>query len=335
MENKRGDLFKRNQDLEELIVEINTLLGKIDKSTLQKTESPKFPILVILGVARSGTTLLMQWFANSGIFSYPTNFLSRFYGAPYIGAKLQQLLFDIKYNFNNELYDFSDKIEYSSNLGKTTGPLAPNEFWYFWRRFFKFGEIQILDKEMERNSDTGSFRAELASIQEVFNKPLVMKGNLVNWNIPFISKISDKILFIHIKRDPVHNMRSLLSSRVKYFNSEEPWYSFKPLEYEKLKNLSPIEQVAGQVYFTNKAISKGLESVDQSRWIEIDYEAFCADPKKLFDRIKIMLNNRGYNCNQQYDGLSKFKSGNIPELFGKKVDLFKKAYKKFYKYESK
>ncbi len=325
----RTDQFKRNKDLEGLISEINGLLGEIDKKYLPEPEDLKFPLILIHGVARSGTTLLMQWFANTECFSYPTNFLSRFYGSPYIGAKIQQLLYDIKYNFNNELYDYSNKIEYVSNLGKTSGPLAPNEFWYFWRRFFNYGNIQILSKEQEKGIDTKNFISELALIETVFNKPLVMKGSITSWNIPFIASISDKILFVHIKREPVHNIRSILDARKKYFGTETPWYSFKPPEYDKIKDLSPVEQVSGQIYFTNRAISKGLREIDQKRWLEIDYEVFCDEPGEFFKNIKNMILKNGYTFKHQYKGVKRFKTGNSIEKLSGRSSLFENAFRKF------
>jgi len=331
MNSERTDRFKRNIDLEELIDEINIIFRNIRKEAFPVVKKPVYPIILINGVARSGTTLLLQWMSKSGLFAYPTNFLSRFYGSPYIGGKIQQLIFDKRYNFNNELYDFSEKIDFHSDLGKTKGPLAPNEFWYFWRRFFKFDDIQRLSKEQEKSTDIKTFLYELASIEKVFNKPIVMKGMIINWNIPFVSKISEKILFIHIKRDPIHNMRSLLEAREKYFGNKDRWYSFKPPEFERLKLLSPMEQVAGQVFFTNKAIEDGLKKIKKNRSIEIKYEEFCENPNEIYKKIERMLNDNGYLVNHNYKSEEKFENKNNIELFGNDYDLYNEIYNKFLK----
>ncbi len=42
------------------------------------------------------------------------------------------LLTDEQYNYRNEILDFNRKIDFISENGKTTGALAPNEFWYFF-----------------------------------------------------------------------------------------------------------------------------------------------------------------------------------------------------------
>ena len=59
-----------------------------------------------MGNPRSGTTLFIQWLGISGYLAYPTNLLSRFYGVPCIGAKIQLML--TKHDSNNDLFDFNN-----------------------------------------------------------------------------------------------------------------------------------------------------------------------------------------------------------------------------------
>jgi len=140
---QRLSSFERNQTLESLLTEINTDLWTVEKQLLTQKKT-NYPVIFIVGPHRSGSTLMMQWLASSGLFSYPSNLLSRFYHAPIMGAKLQLLLADERYNFRDELKDFSSEIDFNSDNGKTKGALAPNEFWYFWRRFLPFTDLDYL-----------------------------------------------------------------------------------------------------------------------------------------------------------------------------------------------
>ena len=282
---ERQRQFQRNEELESLLKEINSILGSAEEGMLEKYRMPRYPVILILGCARSGSTLMMQWLARTGQFAYPTNMLSRFFGVPYIGALIQQLLTAPALNFNDEILEFRSDIVFSSNLGKTKGALAPNEFWYFWRRFFPYEEIQYLDEQALEKVDGVRFAAELAAIEAVFGKPLALKGHIINWNVPYVSSILGKALFIHLNRHALYNAQSLLESRVKYFGDQGIWYSFKPIEYDMLKVLDPFEQVAAQVYFTNSAIEKGLGQIDSSRWLQVSYEEFCRSPKQTFRQI--------------------------------------------------
>lgn len=247
-----------------------------------------------MGPLRSGTTLFTQWLANTGLVSYPTNLLSRFYQAPVIGAKIQLLLTDPRYNFRDELGEFSQQAEYKSENGKTKGVLAPNEFWYFWRRFLADpGRDVWSDDELRSTMDTKTMLAELAGVMDVFQKPFAAKGMLFNYNIPFLDSLFDKVLFVQIKRDPLANIASVLDARKRQLGSVETWYSFKIPEYEQLIGLDPVTQVAGQVYYINRAVSTGLRDVADRRKLVVQYEDFCENPARVCGEILARIRPEG------------------------------------------
>ena len=299
--------FVKNDDLESFLKEINGVLEKGENELINRNFI-KYPILFIVGPLRSGTTLMLQWLANSGNFCYPTNLISRFYSAPIIGAKLQRLLTDEKLNFRNELYDIKKEIDYVSENGKTKGALAPNEFWYFWRRFKPFNEVDYSsDDKLLEQFDFGLFNSELLGIANEFEKPLVLKALICNYNIELINMIMDNIIFIYTKREPSENIVSALEARMRQLNSKEKWYSFKIPEYEKLiKIKDPIRQVAGQIYYINKAIEKGLEKVSEERKIIVNYEDFCSNPEKVYFEIVEKIKKQGFEMDKNYTGPTNF-----------------------------
>ena len=304
---KRAAAFTRNMKLESLLKEVNMSLWMLEKECLKKQPPSNFPLILIMGPLRSGTTLFMQWLANSGIVAYPSNMLSRFYHAPIIGAKLQLLLTDPRYNFRDELGEFAQQVAYQSENGKTKGVLAPNEFWYFWRRFLSQPERDVwTNEELQHSMDTQTMLAELAGLMEVFQKPFAAKGMLFNYNIPFLDSILDKAIFVQIRRDPVANIASVLEARKRQFDNEKTWYSFKIPEYEQLKHLDPVSQSAGQIYFINKAISQGMSTVDESRKLIVDYEDFCRNPTLYYDALVKKISNNGYSINSCYQAKIQF-----------------------------
>lgn len=252
----------------------------------------EFPVVLVMGPLRSGTTLFTQWLANTDLVSYPSNFLSRFYQSPIIGAKIQLLLTDPRYSFRNELSEFTQPSDFKSDNGKTQGVLAPNEFWYFWRRFLAEHDRDVWsDNELAQSMDTQGMLAELAGMMDVFQKPFAAKGMLFNYNIPFLDSLFDKALFIQIKRDPVANVASVLDARKRQLDSTKAWYSFKIPEYEQLTKLDPTTQCAGQIHYINKAVSQGLAQVAESRKLVVQYEDFCESPKKIFEQLTVKLKN--------------------------------------------
>ncbi|GAB1234024.1 sulfotransferase [Ferrigenium sp. UT5] len=324
-ETGRTASFSRNTGLESLLKDINSNLWLSEETLLEQQGGLQHPVILVMGPMRSGTTLFMQWLANTGLVAYPTNLLSRFYQAPIIGAKIQLLLTDPRFNFRDELGEFVQQAEYRSENGKTKGVLAPNEFWYFWRRFLaEPGRDVWTDEELRQSMDTRTMLAELAGMMQVFQKPFAAKGMLFNYNIPFLDSVLDKVLFIQIRRDPVANIASVLDARKRQLGSEEAWYSFKIPEYEELMTLDPVSQVAGQVHHINRAVSIGLSGVAEQRKLVVQYEDFCAAPRRVFEELaeKLMMSN------ENYIGPERFKitrSDNLPNraAIEKSNSLFK------------
>lgn len=327
-EKERGAGFKRNVQLEELLGSLNGVLMCAEEELLSKPSvlGQDYPIVFIMGPLRSGTTLFTQWLANSGVVAYPTNLLSRFYGAPVIGAQIQLLLTDPRYNFRNEIMDFVSSISFESENGKTKGALAPNEFWYFWRRFLPFKKLDWLsDEELFCVVNQDALVSELTSLTRVFGKPFALKSMILNYNIPFLDAIFEKAIFIQIRRDPVDNITSILGARKRQLGSEKEWYSFKIPEYLQLKDLDPITQSAGQLHYINSAITKGMATVDESRKILVQYEDFCDNPKQVFEDLTMKLGVP--EIDRKYNGAEQFiASRNNDE---KNRDLIEKAYLKF------
>ena len=286
-------------------------------------------MILIVGCARSGSTLMMQWLASTDQFAYPTNFLSRFYASPYVGAIIQQMLVDSTYKYKEEFSDVQNLARFRSDLGKTSGLFAPNEFYYFWRRFFKHGDIQYLTEDEFRKVDANGFFTELGSIEAVFEKPLAMKGHLIGWNIPFFYSLLSNVIFVHVKREPVYNAQSLLEARKKFYGDQTQWYSFKPVEYPALKDLNPHQQVAGQVYFTNRAVQQGLSQVETRNRLTVSYEEFCISPQKTYRKLREQLSLFGYDLAPRYTGPKSFESANQVRLSKRQHNLISKAYEEF------
>lgn len=301
--------FRRNTELEALLGELAGDLAPCEAALAarENAQSLDRPLILVMGPLRSGTTLLLQWLGASGIARTPTNLLSRFFATPIIGAKIQLLLTDPRYSFRDELADFGRGTDFSSENGKTRGTLAPNEFWYFWRRFLADpGRDLWSDRELHDTVDTGRLRAELNGIMRVFGAPLAAKGALFNYNIPFVAQALDKVLFLHTRRDPAANVESALAARERQLGSVHSWYSFDIPERAELAALPPEDQVAGQIYYSHRAIERGLAGVGEANKLTVDYEDFCADPARYHEEISGRLACLGHRVDEPYRGPAAF-----------------------------
>ena len=313
-----GD-FQLNNKLESLLKEVNGLLSRCQEEVNCQYTKPRFPLLLLMGAPHSGTTLFMQWLAESQQWAYPTNLIYRFYAAPYLGARIQQIL--IENDIHGEISGFKPTARFTSTLGKTEGALAPHEFWYFWRRFFPLeADADIVLPEKLPQVDVVKLNCELAALEAALGKPLAMKAMLLNWHIPFLDTAFDKVLFVNFKRDPAYVIQSMLEGRQRRNGSEEFWYSFKPPEYTWLKNLPPVEQVVLQIYFICKATDEGMAQVDPARTYTVQYEEFCRDPAATWAALAGKMAGLGYSLSRDYTGPGHFDAANTirssPERWG-------------------
>ena len=309
-DSERQASFRRNEELEQMLALLNRSLEPAEELLTGQLlgDAKTHPIVFIMGPLRSGTTLLTQWLAATGVVACPTNLLSRFYRAPAVGAMIQLLLTDSRYNFRNEILDFNAPLDFQSENGKTRGALAPNEFWYFWRRFLPAGELDWWsDEQLFEAVDTESLTRELYAVSQVLQKPFALKGMILNYNIPFLDSLFDRALFIQTYRDPVANVASVLDARKRQYGDEDTWYSFRIPEYPELAGLDALHQCAGQVAYINGAVSRGLSQVDESRKLLVEYERFCERPAAVYEELlsKLALSPRDY----PYRGAVRFEPG--------------------------
>ncbi len=308
MDTGRISEFARNTTLEGLLSELNGALGVADTLLAAPADRPQLPTVLVVGGPRSGSTVTMQFLAATGRFAYPTNLLSRFYGAPAVGARIQAMLCDEAFDFRGELADVGRPIRFDSELGKSSGALQPNEFWYFWRRFFPIQEPRFLSEAELGAVDRDGFLRGLASIEAVLGRPLAMKAMLLQQNIPYLAELLGRVVFVDVKRHPFFQCQSILEARRKFFGSIDRWYSVKTPEWEWLRDLDPYHQIAGQVLHNRRRVDEGLRIAGAHRTVVLGYDEFCAEPARLYRELVDRLDGLGHTVDAPYEGPEAFAS---------------------------
>lgn len=324
---QRTEHFKHNAGLNHLLDELRTLLAPVQGAI--QAGYPSFPVGTIVGIPRSGTTLFLQWLSSLGCFSYPSNVLTRFAYAPYIGALVQQMLFDPDLDYHGDFSDLRSGINHSSELGKSKGALACNEFQHFFRTFMPNFDLEWLDESALKQTDSQGISNGLASIEKAFGKPFMTKGSLLQLNIRHFADRIPSLFWLHISREPLFVMQSILRARENYYGNRNTWWSSKPKEYDQLKEMDIYHQIAGQVYFTDKSIKEGLESIPDSKSLTIKYEDFCAEPEMYYDRIYKKYSELGCELPKEYRGAASFKVSNKISLPSSDIDALQEAYNEF------
>ena len=88
--------------------------------------------------------------------------------------------------------------------------------------------------------------------------------------------------------------QSILLCRERYAGNRKTWWSFKPPQYLEWLELSPIEQVAAQAVYTQKAVVDGMALVAPERKLELSYSDFCENPALIYHQIREKYGDLGY-----------------------------------------
>jgi hypothetical protein len=287
---KRVKAFVANKECDTFVSELNKLVWE-GESSYSALLPPEMPVIIIVGAPRSGTTLLLQWLNKYGCAA-PSNLAARFFEVPLFAGRLQRLLTDPILNYRNELA-VQSHADFKSEYGKTEGALSPHEFSFFIRRFFpvQFGE-PLSDTELA-TCDVKGLLAGLRRFAWGMRCPVALKGLLVQYCLKVFAG-QKNVVFVYSHRNEVDNVISLLSHRLTVANDSEEWLSVRPREYQWLRELRPVEQVAGQVRFTNQALQEQFRCNADLIWLDACHEAFCADPLDLHRRLSSALEAIGH-----------------------------------------
>jgi hypothetical protein len=327
--NNRSPQYTRNIQLEELLKELSGLLGPVDEKVSAQFKHPKWPPLFLVGSPRSGTTFVMQLLNATGQFAVPTNLLSRFFYAPYIGAKIQQLLTDKSFDFNNEMGDFASKGDFNSSLGKTTSALSPSEFTYFWRQFIPNYDPQYLSPLEEEQIDGRGLTSGLAAIEAVLQKPLATKVFIIQYNLPKLYELFNNCIFVQVRRNSLYVMQSIYEARKSFYNTLDIWWSVKPKEFPELQHLDVYKQIAGQIFYTERALADGLSQIpDKSRLI-VEYEEICQNPYDFYLKLRDKYKENQYELPNDVKLPKAFSPSNKIRISDAEIQKLAVAYESF------
>lgn len=246
------------------------------------------PLIFIVGVPRSGTTLLYQLMARYFRVGYISNRMAGLWMAPVYALKRW-----MEKQKGGEASDGKAR----SFLGQTTGDDAPHEFGYFWQYWMKHQDHDELNEGDLQGIPWERIREELEALAGYAGAPFVIKNlNFIDHKIEWVKARIPSARFLHIERDPEETVHSILKARVDRYGREDLWWSIRPAGYERLSKRTPVEQAAFQYFYVLRSIEESLKEVGDDAKQRIDYEELKNDPETTLrtvkDRMDVSMVNR-------------------------------------------
>jgi len=326
MKNSKQPLspYQKDEKLEKRMIELNTMLLTLQEEISKGMKAPKKPAIFLLGLPRSGHTLLAQLLITRFHLAYPTNFVARLWKVPGLAARIQRLALE------SAMFNYpSDLMKFESDQGLTWGVYGIHEFGYFWREIFNFGETHSLtDEEWERVDKERLLRLVASLEYEFGDLPVLFKSGQLIFQATRLSKLFPKSVFICCLRDSLHVAQSLAVSREKRFGNREEWFSFRPPEYVWLKSLPWREQISGQIAYIKYHLKKQMEQIPSDRVLWLHYEEICDNPRRTMKLVEKLLSRYNELLKIKNELPEKFAKRNITKLSQPEVELLKKSLRK-------
>ena len=256
---------------------------------LRKKRGQKFPIIFLVALPRSGSTLTYQ-ILNRGTKSlYISNLWNLLYALPYIAGS------SVNSKSKNNRFD--------SDRGLVAGLNGESEGMRFWSYWIGQGLEQCTNTVSEKRINY--IKSVFSSLINV-NKPLI-SGYLGHvFSIRFLRNFFPGSVFIYLKRDELSNIYSMVKTYREFDNNRTKfeWMSVKPKSWEENKDLDVINKIFWQYKTVQKQIETSISSKDT---LVVRYEDICCNPHRFLKEVKDFV--------RKHDIELELKLENIPVSF--------------------
>jgi Sulfotransferase family len=271
-------VFGKDLAQEERLASLNELLLPIEVELERAHSVPAQPVVLVLGPPRGGTTLTSQLISRTGLFGTVSNFAARFWLAPALGLRIER---DLGLSGNAPMDSFE------SRRGITPGWSEPNEFGYFWSRFFDLGQdTHCLTKAGRASFDSAGLRRAVAAMEAVCERPMAFKNNTwFTFHPDLLEQVFPGCALVVCRRDPFFVAQSLWLQRQELYGDVARWWSVRPPNYSEIVKRSPIEQVAAQAVAIIAEMDATLARGKGAIRIDANYSRLVAEPREVVAEI--------------------------------------------------
>ena len=272
---KRKSQYKKNMKDEEFLKDVNEVLREREQQHYEAT-TIEHPFIFIIGLPRSGTTLMSQLLAYSLDIGYVNNFIARFWLAPVTGIRLFRILYGNERSNN-----------FQSDYATTKDLTGIHEFGYFWRHWLnkeKLSDVADLETNKQQINWEG-LKSTLTNMQHEFGKGMCAKNIFGSYHMNELKELLDKVLFVYVERDPLDAAVSILEARKKYYEDLNLWWSYAPPEYNEIKDLPCKQQIGGQVYYLKRFYDKESQKLP-NHVMRFQYQDVCERPQDILDQVR-------------------------------------------------
>jgi hypothetical protein len=231
---------------------------------LRKRDLP-FPPIFIVSPPRSGSTLCYLLATQKFHLSYFSNFTMTCPDSPafltLIGARFGAC---------------AGSGSLDNQLGETYGWRAPNQGYRAWNRWFPSDRDYLRPDEVT-SSCRREVRQTLGAIERATRSPFINKWQRNTPRIQALQAVFPEALFLHLRRDPILTVQSILSVSERVVAGGGGWFSAMPRSYADEADKSSLRKTAEQVALLEMDLEQDKKQVGEDRFFDLNFRDLCRD----------------------------------------------------------
>ena len=268
--------------LQVIFVPIDLLCAFIERIFYPCRPAKDTPVIFVVGIHRTGSTLVSQYIADT----FPCFPIGNFAA---IAKRSNYLL----HRFFSFFYRKRKKLRFRNFYGISTGFYTIGDAYEFWDQWF--GKNHYLAPASINNETKDRIRCHFHNLYHAYKKPLVTKNNRNSLMIDQLYKIFPNAFFVIVEREPVSVIRSTVKASRDFFGNSNilwgimPYKTFSPDNYTNI-----IEAATKQYVELEKVLKNSMRNIPAESYIKIDYDSFCKYPQYFQKQLQDILEKK-YN----------------------------------------
>jgi hypothetical protein len=244
---------------------IRTSLRPVERLALKGSENLLYPPIFIVSPPRSGSTLLYCLAVQKFHLSYFSNFAMMCPESPAVMTLLAA-----------SLGACAGGNSLENHFGETPGWNGPNQGYRVWNRWFPTDKDYV-DPALLSPFSRRQARQTIKIIEQATRSPFINKWQRNATRVQAIQAIFPEAVFLHLQRDPIMTVQSILNARRKLLANDSEWFSAMPRSYVPDSRKNHLRQAAEQVALIEMDLEEDKKVVGRDKFFTLSYQELCHD----------------------------------------------------------
>lgn len=262
--------------LQIVFMPIDVLFALIEKSRIKIKSDKEIPIIFVVGIQRTGSTLVSQFIEKTFSFFPIGNFNTIFKRSTH-------------YVHNRLTGFYKPNGSYKNFYGISKGLFSIGDSYEVWDKWFGKNHY-VLPPSVNENK-IKNLNEYFTRLYTAYNRPILTKNNRNSLLIPIFRKVFKNGFYIVVKRDPVAVIKSTLKASKDFFGKDNMlWGLYPNKEFDTNDYENLIEAATVQFLMLDKLLNDQINELNKDSYLIVDYDEFCENPlqfqKNLIDKLK-------------------------------------------------